>query len=83
MAVIIETIDATARGIEGTDTEKESDLRGDAEVETANIVTGETTLIELEGAARKLLTLGPVAEEMVIPVSQQADLRASRQPKSV
>jgi hypothetical protein len=55
---------------------------GEAEIET--IVTGETILMTgLEGAARTLLTLGPVAGVMATLESFQADPSLSKPRKSV
>jgi hypothetical protein len=57
---------------------------GGEEVEIEIIVTGETILMTgLEGAARTLLTCGPVAEVMAILESLQADPKASKSMKSV
>jgi hypothetical protein len=54
------------------------------EVEIENIVTGETILMTgLEGAARTLLTHGPVAEVMAVLENLQVDPKVSEPPKSV
>ena len=79
-------VDEIGQGTAEKDMLNESVLPTDGEegVEREIIVTGETTLMtELEGAARTLLTLGPVAEGMAIPESPQADLKASRPPRLV
>jgi hypothetical protein len=63
----IDLVDENGQGIAETDMLRESVLRtgGGGEVETEIIVTGETILMTgLEGAARTLLTRGPVAEVM-------------------
>lgn len=55
------------------ETEKDPRTDGDAEVETEIIETGETILmIGPEGAARTLLTHGPVVEEMIPVENLQA-----------
>jgi len=69
-----------------TDMLRESALRtGDGgEVEIETIVTGETILmIGLEGAARTLLTHGPVAEVMVILESLQEGPKLSKTSRLV
>lgn len=78
--------DETDRETVETDTLRESGPRrgDDGEVETEIIVTGETILMTgLEGAARTLLTHGPVAEVTAILEGPKADLKVSKPAKSV
>jgi hypothetical protein len=59
-------------------------IGGDTEVEIETTVTGETILmIGLQGAARTLLTHGPVVDVMAILETLQADPRVLKLPKSV
>jgi hypothetical protein len=77
--IITDLADEIDQEIAETDMATGSALQtgGDAGVETEIIVTGETTLmIWLEGAARTLLTRGPVAEVMAIQGNLQAEPKA-------
>lgn len=79
--IFIGTADETDQEIAEIDmrTGIDHQIGGDAEVETGTIETGETILMTgLQGAARTLLTHGPVAEEMVNLVNLQADQRVSK-----
>ncbi len=66
--IIIALGDETDRETAETDlTENVLQIGGGAEVETENIVIGETTLMTgHQGAGRTLLTRGPVAEVMAM-----------------
>jgi hypothetical protein len=85
--IIIGLADGIDPGIAETDTligiDHQTD--GDAEVESGIIVTGETIPMMLghEGAARTLLTHGPVVEAKTIVASLQADQIASSRVRSV
>lgn len=65
-------------------TENDPPIGGEDEVESGITVTGETILmIGHEGAARTLLTYGPVAEEKIPVGSLQADQNLPNQLRSV
>jgi hypothetical protein len=85
--ITIGLADGIDPGIAGTDTLIGIDLQtdGDAEVESEITVTGETILMMIghEGAARILLTHGPVVEAKTIAASLQADQIALSRARSV
>lgn len=79
--------DGIDREIAETDTMIGNDPQtaGDAEVESEITMTGETIHMMMghEGAARTLLTRGPVAEAKTIAASLLAGLATSNQARSV
>jgi hypothetical protein len=83
MTTTIDQGGGIVHGIAGSDmTEIALQTDGDAGVENAIIVTGETTLmIKPRGAARTLLTLGPVVEEKITVENLQAKQRLPNLPR--
>jgi hypothetical protein len=82
--IITDPADEIDQGTAGIDMPIESDLQtgGDAEAESGITGTGETTpMIGLEGAARILLTHGPVAEAKIIVGRLQVDRKARKPPR--
>ena len=82
--ITIDQEDGTDREIADMPTENDPLIDADEEVESEITVTGETILmIGHEGAARTLLTHGPVAEEKIPAANLQVGQNLQNQPRSV